>query len=167
MNIVRLYTGDGEGKTSAALGVALRALGHGKKVVMIQFLKGRKNIGEYKIQKKLKDFRVYQFGKVNFINLREPSKEDIKLAKKGLDFAVKVAKKKPFLLILDEINIATNFGLLKEREVINALKKMPKGVNVIMTGRYAAKSFVKLADLAMEVNELKRKSIKARTGIEF
>ena len=114
-----LYTGEGEGKTTTALGIALRAVGHGKRVVIVQFMKGRKSIGEYQIREKLKPlYSIYQFGRPDFIyDVHHPLDMDKKLAKMGLGFAKRAAKKKPFLLILDEINLTVAFGLLKTAEI--------------------------------------------------
>lgn len=149
---VYLWTGNGWGKTTSALGAALRCLGHSYKVVIIQFMKGRKDrIGEYKIKKSLPGFEIYQFGRKGWVNLKKPSDEDRKLARKGLEFAKKKAKEKPFLLVLDEINLAVAIGLLNEKEVINFLDKIPEKVHVYMTGRYATKGLIKRADYANEI----------------
>src|SRR3989338_2600719 len=115
--IVYVFTGDGEGKTTAALGLGLRELGHGKKVVVIQFMKGRKYVGEYQVQSVLKNYEVYQFGKEQFVDLKNPDKEDYRLAKEGLEFAKQIIEARPDVLILDEINVAVSFGLLKEADV--------------------------------------------------
>src|SRR3989344_9390344 len=90
--IVYVFTGDGEGKTTAALGLGLRALGHGKTVVVIQFMKGRKYVGEYQVQSVLKNYEVYQFGKEEFVDLKNPDKKDYELAKQGVQFASEVIK---------------------------------------------------------------------------
>ena len=88
-NRIHLYTGSGEGKSTNAFGIALRALGHDQKVVIIQFMKGRKDIGEYLIKKKLgRKYSIHQFGRKEFIDLKDPEKIDYEFAKKGLDFAV-------------------------------------------------------------------------------
>ena len=117
---IYLWTGPGWGKTTSALGVALRSIGHGKKVTIIQFMKGRKDkIGEYRARKKLgRLFEISQFGSPDWVNMKKPSEKDKKLAEKGLEAAKKAAKKKPFLLILDEINLAVAIGLLDEKRVI-------------------------------------------------
>ncbi len=178
--LVYLWTGHGAGKTTSALGVALRSVGHGKKVVVIQFLKGRKDIGEYKIQERLKpNYEIYQFGTTKFIDPKDPEPEDYKLAEKGLEFARKKLEEKPFLLILDEINLITgpksiegkNYkGLLDVKEVIEFLDQVPPETTVYLTGRYAPKKLINRADFATEVREIKRpteKDISARKGIEY
>jgi len=166
--MIHLYTGNGGGKTTSALGVAMRALGQEKKVVMIQFMKGRKDVGEYKIQKKLKGFKIYQFGRKECIKpVDMPTKEDKELAKQGLAFVKKVLKEKPNLLILDEVNLAASVNLLDTKEVIKVLKDKPKSVHVIMTGRFAPKEFEELADIVTVVDDKKRVERKAEKGIEY
>ncbi len=168
---VHLYTGEGEGKTITAFGLALRALGHGHKVVVIQFLKGRKYIGEYKIKERLgPNYEIYQFGRPRFINLRAPDPVDIELAHKGLEFAREKLKEKPNLLILDEINIACAFGLLKVEEVLRLLDEATPDTVVVLTGRRAPQELIDRADLVSEIILVKhpfQKGIPARAGIEY
>lgn len=152
-----LYTGEGEGKTTTALGAALRAVGHGKRVIVIQFMKGRKNIGEYKIRERLKPFyTIHQFGRPDFIyDVHHPLEIDKKLAKEGLKFAKESVKKKPFLLILDEINLAVAIGLLKAEDVVKLLREAPKETNIILTGRRAPKRLIDAAELVTEMAKVK------------
>lgn len=168
---VHLYTGEGEGKTITAFGLALRALGHGQRVIVVQFMKGRKNVGEYKIKKKLgKNYEVRQFGRKEFIELKNPSKRDYELAKKGLKFAREALKRKPNLLILDEINLATATGLLKLEDVIDLLKQVPENTVIVLTGRRAPKELIEISDLATEMKEIKhpmQRGVPARRGVEY
>ena len=168
---IHLYTGEGEGKTTTALGLALRAVGHGYKVIIIQFMKGRKNTGEYLIKKRLApEYEIYQFGKQEFVNLENPSEEDKKLAQEGLEFARKSLRKKPRLLILDEINLAIAIGLIELRAVLELLEEIPNETVVVLTGRRAPKELIKVADLVTEMREIKhpmKHGIVARRGIEF
>ena len=169
---IHLFTGEGEGKTLAALGLALRSIGHGKKVVIVQFMKGRKYIGEYKIKSLLKGYyEIYQFGRENFVNLEKPSKEDKKLANEGLEFVKNIIAKNDFdVLILDEINLAASIGLLDVNDVLELLKTVPKDKLVVMTGRRAPKEFIEVAELVTEMKDVKhpyRKGILAREGIEY
>lgn len=168
---IYLYTGEGEGKTTNALGLALRAVGHGHKAVIIQFMKGRKWIGEYKIMERLKpDYEIYQFGREEWVNLSNPSAEDKELAEKGLEFAGEIIKKKPNLLVLDEINLATAIGLLRIEDVLNFLDIVPEETTVVMTGRRVPKEFIERADLVSIIELVKhpyQKGIPAREGIEF
>ena len=167
---IHIYTGPGQGKTQAALGLALRALGRGYKVCIIQFMKGRLS-GENLIAKKLApDYEIYQFGKPGFIKKGEGTAEDKKLAKQGLDFAKKILAKKPDLLILDEINVALDFGLLKLAEVIKFLNINHKGTEIILTGRNAPKKICEIADLVTYMKDEKhyfKSGVGAREGIEY
>ena len=169
--MIYLFTGEGGGKTIAALGLALRAVGQNQKVVVVQFMKGRKDIGEYRIQRKLgPKYKVYQFGRKGFVNLKKPSEIDKKLAKKGFEFIKKIITKKPDLLILDEINLAVAVKLLDVKEVVRVIKNIPKRINVVLTGRHAPSSLIKLADGFSEVKLIKhpfRKGVSAHRGIEF
>jgi cob(I)alamin adenosyltransferase len=170
MGYIYLYTGTGAGKTTNALGLALRSIGHKHNVVIIQFLKWWKNIGEYKIQKVLAPYyEIYQFGRKGWIGLSNLGEEDRRLAQKGLRFAEKVVKeKKPALLVLDEINLALHCQLLDTREVLEVLDKIPKGTDVVLTGRFAPKELLDRADFVNEVIDVKypKKMVTTR-GIQF
>ena len=170
--IVYLYTGTGAGKTVSSLGLALRSLGHDHKVIMIQFMKGRKDTGEYLAQKKLApNYEVHQFGRPEFINLKNPDPADIELAHKGLEFARKIAKeKKPNLLILDEINLAVAIGLLKLEDVLQFLDEAPHETKIVITGRFAHEKLVGRADFATEIRQIKRPDLSVvgpYEGIEY
>ncbi|MBI5253275.1 MAG: cob(I)yrinic acid a,c-diamide adenosyltransferase [Euryarchaeota archaeon] len=168
---IHLYTGEGEGKTITAFGLALRALGHGHKVIIIQFMKGRRDIGEYKVKRRLSpEYEIHQFGRKEFIDLKNPEPLDFELAKKGLEFAKKALKKKPDLLILDEINLAAAFKLIKLEEVLELLNNVPENTTVVLTGRRAPKELIERADLVTEMKEIKhpmKKGVLARRGIEY
>lgn len=168
---IHLYTGEGEGKTTNALGLAIRTVGHGRKAVIIQFMKGRKWVGEYKIMDRLKpDYEIYQFGREDWVNLSNPGSEDKELAKKGLEFAKEIIKKNPDLLVLDEINLAAAIGLLEVEEVLNFLDGVPEETTVVMTGRRAPKEFIERADLVTVMQMVKhpyQKGIPAKEGTEF
>lgn len=171
---VHVYTGDGKGKTTAALGLALRSWGHGKKVCIIQFMKKNKNYGEYKASLKLgKNFVIRQFGRNIFIK-DKPTLEDKKLAKRGLNFAKRVILDNKYdLIILDEINCALHWGLLKDvdvKEILEIKPGLPRQVELVLTGRYAPRWLLRDVDLVTEMKERKhyfKKGIKARCGIEY
>ncbi|MBS7607067.1 cob(I)yrinic acid a,c-diamide adenosyltransferase [Candidatus Bathyarchaeota archaeon] len=171
MGFIHLYTGDGEGKSITAFGLALRAIGHGYKVIIIQFMKGRKDIGEYKIRKRLApNYEIHQFGRREFIDLKNPDPIDYILARRALRFAKKAIKKKPRLLILDEINLAVSIGLIELKDVLELLSNIPKPTTVVLTGRNAPKELIERADLVTEMCEIKhpwRRGIQARKGIEY
>lgn len=169
---VHLYTGSGEGKTLTAIGAAIRAIGHGFKVVIVQFMKGRKDVGEYMFMKSLKPrCEVYQFGRREFVDLHNPQPVDYELARAGLEFARRIIKrKKPDVLILDEINLAVATGLLKAEEVLQLLEEAKNCMLVILTGRGAPKELIEAADLVTEMREVKhplRLGIEARRGIDY
>lgn len=141
------------GKTVSSLDLALRTIGNNLHVIIIQFMKGRKDIGEYKIRSRLSPYyEIHQFGSLEFVNLKKPSGHDRQKAIEGLIFADKNLKKKPVLLVLDEINLATAYKLVNINSVLNLLKKIPQETTVVLTGRYAPKEFYEHADF---VNEIK------------
>lgn len=170
MGLVILYTGTGAGKTTSALGLALRCVGHGLKVVVIQFMKGRRDIGEYLVKGKLApEYEIYQFGRAGWVDLSSPSDEDRELALRGLDFAEKlVLEEKPFLLILDEVNLAAAINLIPMDKLMNFLSKIPKETHVVLTGRYAPPELVNRADIVNFVVEVKySKKLFAIKGISY
>ena len=164
---VIVYTGEAQGKTTASLGVALRSIAHGKRVVIIQFMKGRKDTGEYLIKDVLPNYEIYQFGRKEFVDLSNPDDEDKRLAREAINFAKEKLKEKPFLLILDEINIACHINLIPIEDVIDLIKSKPEETNLILTGRYADEKLIELADIVTEMKEVKRESVDAVEGIEF
>ncbi len=167
---IQIYTGNGKGKTTAALGLALRAVGAGKKVLLIQFLKDSQS-SEIKAIKKIKNFEVKSFGKKGFVNKSNLTRNDFNLAQQGFIFFRKAIESKKYdLIILDEINVAVNFGLVKVDDLVNLLKRIPLKIEVILTGRRALKRLIQIADLVSEIKEIKhylKKGIKARKGIEY
>ncbi len=169
--MIQIYTGNGKGKTTAALGLALRAVGHNKKVIMIQFMKGKINYGELKSAMMLKNFKIEQYGRPDFVDKDHPAKIDIELAKKGFERAKEIIKGKKFdIVILDELNVAVDYGLISVKEVVELLKKTPKKMEIIITGRYMPEEFKAYADLISEIIEVKhyfQKGTKARKGIEY
>lgn len=186
MGYVYVYTGTGAGKTTNALGLALRSIGHGQKVVIIQFMKWWKKTGEYKIRNKLKPhYEIYQFGRSGWLKTDDRNQEvkyrgmrfsvrtieelDKELARKGLEFAEKIMReKKPNLLVLDEINLAIKSKLLKIQDVLDFLKKIPRKTTVILTGRYAPKELIGRADFVNEIIEVKYpKKFVTTKGIQY
>jgi cob(I)alamin adenosyltransferase len=170
MGYIYLYTGTGAGKTTNALGLALRSVGHKRKVIIIQFLKWWKNTGEYKARNLLAPYyEIYQFGRKGWHGLNNLGEEDKKLAKKGLKFAEKIVKeKKPDLLVLDEINLALYCKLLDVKEVLEFLNNIPKRTDVVLTGRYAPKELVERAEFVNEVVDVKYpKKMVTTKGIQY
>ncbi|MEM3577390.1 MAG: cob(I)yrinic acid a,c-diamide adenosyltransferase [Candidatus Bathyarchaeia archaeon] len=170
MGYTYLYTGTGAGKTTNALGLALRSVGHKRKVVIIQFLKWWKNTGEYKIRNRLTPYyEIYQFGRKGWHGLGNLDERDKKLARKALKFAEKIVKeKKPHLLVLDEINLALHCKLLDVKEVLDFLDKIPKKTDVVLTGRYAPKELIDRAEFVNEIVDIKMpKEMVTTKGIQY
>ncbi len=169
--MIQIYTGNGKGKTTAALGLALRAVGHGLKVMMIQFMKGKINYGELESAKHLPHFKIEQYGRPDFVNPENPDKEDIQLAIEALKRAQEVINSKEYdMVILDEINVAVSFGLIQVHDVIELLKSAPKEMELILTGRYMPEEFIHYADLISEIRDVKhhfQTGTPARKGIEY
>lgn len=167
--MIQVYTGCGKGKTTVALGLALRAAGAGLKVYIGQFLKG-KDYSELNSLKKIKNIKVEQFGRRCFIK-KKPEQKDIESARRGLERINKIISQRIYdVVILDEINVALNLNLLELKDVIRLIKKSPRNLELVLTGRYAHPKIIKIADLVSEIRELKhyyKKGIKARKGIEF
>jgi cob(I)alamin adenosyltransferase len=168
---VQIYTGNGKGKTTAALGLALRAAGHGFKTHIGQFLKGQV-YGELAAAKKLSPLlKIEQYGRKGFYHVTEdPDQDDIRRARNGLKKSLKAMLSKDFrIVVLDEINVAVYFKLLEEKEILDFIDQKPKSVELILTGRYAPPSFIDKADLVTEMKEIKhyfQNGVNARKGIE-
>ena len=176
--MILVFTGNGKGKTTAALGQAMRALGQGKRVLIIQFIKGPWKTGEDLFAKKLRvtgyKLQVIKTGKgfVKILGDKLPFKEHQKSAQEGLQLAKKsIASKKYDLIILDEINNAVDLKLVSAKDALKIIKFLPKKTDLILTGRNAPKAFIKIADLVTEMKEIKHPFQKnkksARVGVEF
>jgi cob(I)alamin adenosyltransferase len=169
---IQVYTGDGKGKTTCALGLALRAVGHGLKVYMVQFMKGRET-GEARVAaaRLAPDMTLRYFGRPGLVNLRDPAPADLALIREAWDLARQVILAgEHALVILDEINLALTFNLLSQEEVFQVLRQRPGGVEVVLTGRQAPPELVELADLVTEMRPVKHyyeAGVKARRGIEW
>lgn len=168
---IQVYTGNGKGKTTAALGLALRAAGHGFKTTVIQFMKGNIEYGELEAAKRLApNITIRQMGRETFVDKKNPDPIDIKMAKEALDFASECVKNHTAdILVLDEINVAIDFKLISVQEVLKLLSSKPADMEIILTGRYAPKEIVEVADLVTEMKEIKHHyndGVSARLGIE-
>lgn len=169
--LVLVITGNGKGKTTAAFGLALRALGHGAKVLVIQFMKGRK-YGEYlAAEAHLPNLKIVMAGLDSFVMRDNPAPIDIELARQGLDLARQaIADGSYDLIILDEINVALDFKLIPLNDVIELVRTKPAPLDLVLTGRYAPPELIELADTVSEVREIKhhyQAGIKDRAGIEY
>ena len=170
---IYVFTGEGAGKTTNALGLALRSIGHKHKVIIIQFLKWWQETGEVKIAKKLFPYyKIYQFGRKGWKGFKNLTEEDKKLAHKALKFAEEITKKeKPDLLVLDEMNLVIYLKLLTTEEIISSLKRIQrikKDIDIIITGRYASKTLVDFSDFANKISIIKMpKKLIAKKGIQY
>jgi cob(I)alamin adenosyltransferase len=168
---VHVYTGNGKGKTTAALGLAFRAAGRGLRTYIAQFLKGQPT-GELEAAKKLAPLiRLEPFGREGFITVKEgPDDEDISRARAGLARALEAMLSGEYrIVVLDEVNTAVHFKILPEADVLDLIDRRPATVELVLTGRYAPPSFIDRADLVTEMTEIKHyfdKGVKAREGIE-
>ncbi|MFQ6074357.1 MAG: cob(I)yrinic acid a,c-diamide adenosyltransferase [Candidatus Bathyarchaeia archaeon] len=169
--LVQVYTGDGKGKTSAAFGAALRAIGRGLKVYIIQFIKGGFDYGELYIVEKLPNLKLAAFGRGRFVTDVSPQEEDVKLAREALELAKRVVQSGEYdMVILDEINVALNLKLVNMNEALLLIKNKPEHVELILTGRYAPRQVIEAADLVTEMKEIKHpftQGVKPRKGIEY
>ena len=171
--LIIVHTGDGKGKTTAAMGMALRAVGHNFKVLMIQFIKGTWHYGELDAIKKLYPlFEIIPLGK-GFVRRgdEEPGPEDTRIVEKAWNFCKeKITSGKYDMIILDEINYVIDYKLLPVEEVLNMLEEKPTNLHLVLTGRNAYPDIIEVADLVTEMKEIKhpfKKKIKAQKGIEF
>lgn len=166
---VQVYTGDGKGKTTAAIGLSMRALGAGMKVFFAQFVKGME-YSELDLLKRFGDqLIVRQYGTGCFI-VREPSAADIAAAREGLAEAREAMQSGRYdLVVLDEANIATYFKLFSVEELLEAISSRSPGTEIVVTGRRADPRLIETADLVTEMREIKhyyQQGVQARTGIE-
>jgi cob(I)alamin adenosyltransferase len=172
--LVIVYSGNGKGKTTAALGMALRAAGHGKKTLIVQFIKNFQNYGELKFVKKYNcgiEIKTLGKGYVQIKGDKFPFEEHVKAAQQAFKFAKdKILSKEYDIIVLDEINIALDKKLLTVDQVVELIQQKPPSLHLVLTGRNAPKKLLQLADLVSEVKEIKhpyKMGILAQKGIEY
>ena len=156
--MIQVYTGEGKGKTTAALGLAMRAIGHGRKVYMIQFLKGGpQKTGEITSAQKLGPLLIIKpMGRAGFTNLANPGFKDRELAQEALDHAWQLIRYQACdILILDEVNIAAAYGLIAVQDLLALLEAKPQGMELVLTGRHAPPEIMEKADLVTEMRMIK------------
>jgi cob(I)alamin adenosyltransferase len=168
---VQVYTGNGKGKTTAALGLALRAVGRGMRVCVFQFIKGGGPYGEHLVAGKLAPlFTIIQSGRPGWVNTKDIS-EDRRVAQDALQQAKRLLTSNDFdLIVLDEINGAVGFGLIDVEQVLELITLKPEHVELVLTGRNAHERVIAAADLVTEMREIKHyyaAGVPARTGIEM
>ncbi|EKE04219.1 MAG: hypothetical protein ACD_20C00096G0002 [uncultured bacterium] len=172
---IQIYTGDGKGKTTASLGLALRAIGHGWKVLIIQFTKGEHSTDYYgeiaSASNLMPNLEVAQFGLDRVVYSHNVSMEDYKEAKRGWQFAKDAINSNKYqLIILDEINICADLGMIKISEVKETLQNKPQNLEIVLTGRRAHPELVAMAHLVTEMQPIKHyfnMGVMARKGIEY
>lgn len=167
---IHIYTGNGKGKTTAALGLALRAVGAGKRVFVAQFVKGMKYSEVDIINNRFDEIEIRQYGLDCFI-FNAPTDADIEAAREGLNEVKSILCNPSYdLVILDEANIALYYNLFGVNELIDALRSRNDNMEVVITGRYAPEKLIEYADLVTEMKEVKHyynNGVEARKGIEF
>ena len=169
-----VYTGKGKGKTTAALGIALRATGYNKKICMIQFIKGSWHYGEMDSSKRLEpEFEMVAVGKgfVGILDDKSPKEDHEKIAQEAIKISnKKIQSGKYDIVILDEINYAVNLQLISVNDVMNLIKTKPENLDLVLTGNYAKDEVIEIADLVTEMKQVKhpfQRGIKAKEGIDF
>ncbi len=169
--LVHIYTGDGKGKTTSALGLGLRALGHGARVTVIQFMKGWENYGELTEASKIEGLKIIQTGRPDYVYKGKEQPKDYEEAERGMEAARTVMKDGSCdMLILDEINVALAYGLVRMSDVIQLILNKPEGLELILTGRGMHEELIGLADVVTEMREVKHPyslGVSARKGVEF
>lgn len=167
---IHVYTGNGKGKTTAAFGLSLRAVGAGKNVFFAQFVKGQIYSELNAIEKFLPNITVERYGLECFIQ-KDPTQADIDMARKGFERVSEIIISGKFdVVVLDEANIAIYYNLFTVEELIHLLKQKPTETEIIITGRYAVPELMDMADLVTEMKEIKHyynQGVEARKGIEF
>ncbi|MHA1943619.1 MAG: cob(I)yrinic acid a,c-diamide adenosyltransferase, partial [Candidatus Thorarchaeota archaeon] len=179
--LVQVYTGNGKGKTTCALGAGLRAAGHGLDVIMLCFMKAKIairgeeeeiNYGEFGSTDLIPNFTIIPVGRDSFVDKEKPDPIDIKMAQDGLKLAQDAIRKRECdLLILDELNVAVEWNLISLKDQLGLISSKPSDMEIIMTGRYVTQQVLDAADLVTEMKEIKHyyndKKVQARKGFEF
>lgn len=168
--LIQVYTGDGKGKTTAALGLALRAAGRNMKVLIVQFMK-KWDYGELHSVKLIQNITLETFGTKEFIHKGKAKNIDYEEAEKAFSFGAEGIQSGDYdMIIFDELNMALYYELLDLKEVVQKIKGKPDNVEVVITGRRAPQEIIEIADLVTEMKEIKhpyQKGVEARKGIEY
>jgi cob(I)alamin adenosyltransferase len=169
--LIQVYTGDGKGKTTAALGLAVRAAGHGLRVEIVQFMKGWPNYGELKGVEWLPGVAIHPFGRSGWVHPDRPEPEDFERAAQALAYARQVmAERQADIVVLDEVNVALDYGLVELGDLLALLDEKPPDVELVLTGRNAHPQVLDRADLVTEMRKVKHPydaGVAARQGIEY
>ncbi len=169
--MIQVYTGNGKGKTTAALGLALRAAGRKFRVCMVQLMKGGGPYGEHLAAESLAPYlTIIPFGREGWVNRGNPDPEDRLIAIKALNYGAEALRGGNYdMVILDEVNGAISFGLLTVEELLDVIHSKPENVELVLTGRNADQRIIDIADLVTEMREIKhyyKDGVPARIGIE-
>jgi cob(I)alamin adenosyltransferase len=168
---IHVYTGDGKGKTTAALGLALRAAGHGLRVEVIQFMKGWPGYGELEAVRWLPTVTIHPWGRAGWVHPDQPEEEDYELASQALSYArERMLSGEVDLAVLDEVNVALDYGLVSLEALLEVLDEKPGSVTLVLTGRNAHAEVLRRADLVTEMRKIKHpydRGVKACRGLEF
>ena len=171
MGLLMIFTGDGKGKTTAALGLSLRAAGHGMKTAFLQFIKGSWHYGELDAIRRFSDLIQFEVLGRGFTWQSDDPERDRALADRAWRHAKEVILSHDFpIVVLDEFTYVINYGMVDIKDVIMTLKKRPDNVHVVITGRNAHNDLIKIADMITEMREIRhhfKKGVKAQKGIEF
>lgn len=166
---VHIYTGNGKGKTTAALGLALRAAGRGFRTYIAQFMKGQ-TYGELTSVQRVPEITIEQFGKDTFLHVDKATEADKQMAQNGLQAARRAMLSGNYeIIVLDEINVAIYFKLIPVSSVVEFVQSKPEEIELILTGRYAPEPLIEVADLVTEMVDVKHyydRGVSARDGIE-
>jgi len=169
--LIQIYTGDGKGKTTAALGLALRAAGHDMQVYIVQFMKGWPHYGELVALRCQPNITLKQFGRPDFVDRDNSDPRDVRMAREALQHSLDVIASGEYdVVVLDEINVALDFRLVSLEQVLGLLDAKPRHVELVLTGRSAHPQVVQRADLVTEMLEIKHPyaaGIQGREGIEY
>jgi cob(I)alamin adenosyltransferase len=169
LGLVQVYTGNGKGKTTAALGLCFRAAGRGLNVAVVQFMKPPEGYGEHMSAEKFDNLCIYPLGMSNLVG-NDPTPEDHRAAEEAFDKAKDLIYSGKYdLVVMDEANVAMSWGLIDTQDVIIMLEGRPEHVEIVITGRYAPPAIIEYADLVTEMRQVKHpfdKGIGARVGIE-
>jgi cob(I)alamin adenosyltransferase len=168
--MVEVYTGNGRGKTTAAIGLAFRAAGRGLRVHIIQFMKGDETYGEFKSCREHPLIAIEQYGRKEFVNPNEPTTVDLELGERAMERSREVlAEGEADVVILDELSVAIAFKVVKLRDALALVELRKPHVELVITGRGAPRELIDRADLVTEMREVKhpfKKGVLARQGID-
>ena len=170
IGMIHLYTGDGKGKTTAALGLAFRAAGHGLRTLVVQFMKCAEPYGENRSASLFEGITIMPMGRSCLIDADAPEKEDIEAAGRAVEVVSEAMRSGEWdIVVLDEVNVAVKWNLVTEQEVLDALRNKGDDVEVVLTGRYAPPSFHQIADVITEMRKLRHpydRGVLSREGID-